>query len=161
MSIRSQTPAVCGKTNSTADWPMFALLQPRIWTLVALSLSVIGCGSGEVRGKIAGKVTFQGEAVSEGIVAFQNNEMGIHMTANPEPDGRYEIVTAKGRGLPVGTYQVSVCPPPPPFPPIGSTVIPPPKPYPNIPQKYRDANTSGLTLTVKPGENVFDIVMQP
>jgi hypothetical protein len=32
---------------------------------------------------------------------------------------------------------------------------------PNIPQKYQDPATSGLTLTVKPASNTFDVDMQP
>lgn len=119
---------------------------------------VAGCSHDEVRGKISGRVTFQGQPVSEGIVLFCNNEKGMHMTADLRPDGTYEVTTAKGAGLPTGQYQVCVCPPL-----VNGTtgVGPTPKPklYPNIPLKYRDFQTSGLTLPVKDGVNPFDIAM--
>jgi hypothetical protein len=132
------------------------------WALLGLALS--GCGSGEARGRVAGKVTFQGQAVSEGIVVFNNDEKGIHMTAKLESDGSYEIITAKGVGVSVGTYRVCVCPPLPALPPMSAGNPPTTtetKQYPNIPQKYRNPATSGLNLTVKQGENPFDIAMQP
>jgi hypothetical protein len=127
-----------------------------------MGFALAGCGSGEVRGRVVGNVTFQGKAVTEGIVVFNNNDKGVHMTTKLRPDGSYEIITAKGAGLAVGTYRVSVCPPPPELPPMLTSGPPPAtKAYPNIPQKYRDQTTSGLTLTVKPGENRFDIAMEP
>lgn len=123
-----------------------------------LSFVLAGCGSNEPRGRINGKVTFQGQAVSEGIVLFSNNEKGIHMTTDLKSDGSYEITTAKGVGLPTGKYQVCVCPPL-----INGTTgtgpVPKPKPYTNIPLKYRDFKTSGLTLTVNQGDNPFDVAM--
>lgn len=123
------------------------------------SVVLVGCGHGETRGKITGQVTFQGQPVPEGIVLFCNNEKGVHMNADLKPDGAYEVTTAKGAGLPTGQYQVCICPPP-----VNGTTgagpAPKPKPYPNIPQKYRDFRTSGLTLTVKEGINPFDVAMQ-
>lgn len=127
--------------------------------LPILGLLLSGCGSGEVRGRVAGKVTFQGQPVSEGIVVFANDQQGVHMTADLKPDGSYQIITAKGAGLPLGTYTISVCPP---LPQVTTGVFgkpPAKKPYPNIPVKYRNPKTSGLTLTVSEGENSFDIAM--
>jgi len=129
--------------------------------LPVVCLLLSGCGSGEVRGRVAGKVTFQGQPVSEGIVVFANDQQGVHMTADLKSDGSYQILTAKGAGLPLGTYAVSVCPP---LPNVVTGVFGKPpvkKPYPNIPAKYRSPKTSGLTLTVAQGENAFDINMTP
>jgi len=130
-----------------------------VLTIVCLLLS--GCGSDEVRGRVVGKVTFQGQPVAEGIVVFANDQKGVHMTADIKPDGSYQIITAKGAGLPLGGYTVSVCPP---LPQVTTGTFgkpPAKKPYPNIPAKYRNPKTAGLTLTVAKGENTFDIDMTP
>ena len=129
--------------------------------LVAASAALFGCGSDdEVRGRIGGKVTFQGQPVSEGLVLFSNNERGINMNAALRPDGSYEIIMAKGAGLPLGTYKVRVCPPSIVLP-IGASSPPKIKRYPNIPKKYRKFLTSRLTVTIEEGDNPFDIDMEP
>jgi hypothetical protein len=130
-------------------------------SLLSLGAVLAGCDRGEVRGRIAGKVTFQGQPVSEGFVLLNNNDKAIHMTAPLKPDGSYEILTAKGAGLPLATYGVCVTPPPPPPIDIEAKERPTIKQYPNIPQKYRNDQTSGLTLTVKEGTNQLDIDMKP
>ena len=94
----------------------FRLLTPAILLVAILGSALSGCGSGEVRGRIAGKVTFQGTPLSEGLVFFSNNDKGIHMSGEVKPDGSYEIITAKGAGLPLGKYQVRVRPPLEPLP---------------------------------------------
>ena len=135
--------------------------MPKLTLLMVLGFALSGCGSGDVRGRIVGKVTFQGHAVSEGVVRFNNNDKGIHMSAELQPDGSYEMTMIKLGGLPVGTYRVCVRPPDPLLPPIGSNAPPKVKEYPNIPQRYREYETSGLTVTVKQGKNSLDIAMQP
>jgi hypothetical protein len=129
--------------------------------LAVWSLALSGCGSEEVRGKITGKVTFQGKPLSEGRVLFSNDDKGIHMNGDVKSDGTYEIITAKGAGLPLGKYLVSVCPQLEPLPSGIARVAPKHKEYPNIPPKYREFQTSGLTLNVKEGVNQFSIDMKP
>ena len=156
--------------NSLATTSRFNAASPLsralCWATI-LSLVLCGCGSGEARGRVVGKVTFQGQAVPEGIVVFNNDEKAVHTNAKLKSDGNYEIITAKGAGLPIGTYRIAVRPPSPRPAPLPTSVAAAKsepeetKQYPNIPQKYRDPKTSGLTLTVKEGENSFDIAMQP
>jgi hypothetical protein len=132
------------------------------FVLVGLaSLALVGCGSHADRGRIFGKITFQGQPVSEGIVLLCEASKGVNMSAAIKPDGSYEIITMEGEGLPTGTYRVSVCPPPeiPYMGPPGTQ--PKPKLYPNIPKKYRRYETADLSLTVKQGKNPFDIDMKP
>jgi len=133
-------------------------LRTAVFIALAFSLLLCGCGEREVRGRITGKVTFEGQAVPEGLVLFSNTEKGINMTSIIKSDGSYEVVTPKGNGLPTGTYKVSVCPP-------RAKLItgePPPKikQCANIPAKYRDCKTAGLSLTVQEGENPFNIEMK-
>jgi hypothetical protein len=145
----------------------FSVVNPRnaaLGCLAVIFLAIIGCGAGEARGRVAGKVTFQGQAVPEGIIVFSNDEKGVHLNTKLKPDGSYEIITAKGAGLSVGNYSISVCPPLPELAPVSADPAAAKrdaKQYPNIPQKYRDPKTSRLTLTVKEGDNQFDIAMQP
>jgi len=130
-----------------------------IAALTLSGLSLTGCGrQGDVLGKIHGKVTFQGKALCEGQIKFKNPQKGIYMTANLGPDGSYAVEMAQGSGLPLGTYLVSIGPPHYLIPP-GRGVDPPPTPktFPNIPKKYRRGETSGLTVTVKEGDNRFDV----
>ena len=147
----------------TTTW--FRTSKCTVLLVAALVLSwfgLAGCGGpSETLGKVAGKVTFQGEPVTEGVVIFSNQEKGVYMTAALGPDGSYTVEMAQGSGLPLGTYRVSIAPPPP-----NDRVGPVPKPikpgaHSNIPQKYRKPDTSGLTLTVEQGENTFDVDMVP
>jgi hypothetical protein len=129
--------------------------------LAGCGLMLSGCGSGEVRGRISGKVTFQGKPVPEGLVCFDNDDKGIHMSGDLKSDGTYEIITAKGAGLPLGKYQACVRPP---VQPLSTEAVRrslAPKEYPDIPKKYRDATTSNLSLDVKEGTNQLDIDMKP
>jgi len=123
---------------------------------------MLGCDRGETLGKVSGKVTFQGKPVTDGLLVFSNHAKGVHMTAKLSPDGRYELQTARGFGLPLGTYKVAVSPPV--FdPPMPGMPAPPPRPkaYDNIPKQYFSPETSGLTITVVDGDNPFDIDMKP
>ena len=139
---------------------------PRPFSLGLISFALLGfalpgCGESEVRGRIVGKVTFQGQPVPEGRVYFSDSTRGINMGAKLKQDGSYEVLTAQGAGLPLGTYAVSVTPPPPSFgvnpnePPVAGPS------YANIPRKYRNPKTSELTLEAGEGENRLDIDMQP
>ncbi len=130
-----------------------------VFAALAFSMLFCGCGESEVRGRITGKVTFEGQAVPEGLVLFSNIEKGINMTSIIKPDGSYEVVTPKGKGLPTGTYQVSICPPRAKL--VTGEAPPKIKQHANIPAKYRDFKTAGLSLTVQKGDNSFDIAMKP
>lgn len=145
------------KNNRKTGWKCYyrAALPLLILSLLALP----GCKPKEKLGRIGGKVTFQGQAVAEGLVLFSCVAKGVNMTAPLKQDGSYEVIMAKGAGLPLGEYKVSVSPPQP-FYQIGQSP-PKPKEYPNIPAKYRNFQTSGLTVNIIDGDNPFDIEMKP
>jgi hypothetical protein len=129
--------------------------------LIVLGSMLMGCGrSGEKPQPVSGRVTFQGKAVAAGMIRFSNPQAAIDIMANLRPDGAYEVLMARGAGLPTGTYQVAVMPPMVERP-IGMGQAPKPPVCADIPAKYRQPSTSGLTLTVKPGRNVLDVDMQP
>jgi hypothetical protein len=136
-------------------------------TLIATALAAIvvglsGCGGArEKLWPVSGKVTFRGKPVVAGTIRFSNPRIGIDMTAKLHSDGAYEMVMARGAGLPEGTYQVAIMPLRVEIP-IGARVLPPAAPdRGDIPQKYRVLSTSRLTLTVKPERNRFDVDMEP
>lgn len=130
-------------------------------TIAYCSALLIGCHRGESLGKVAGQVTFQGQPVTEGQIMFINRELGVYMTADLGVDGTYEVVCAHGTGLPPGAYQVAITPPPPDLPLRSHVPRPRKSSYPEIPAKYHDPNTSGLSLVVKVEGSQFNVDMQP
>jgi len=144
--------------DSQRNWLLGVLA---VVVLLLLSLSYLSGEPGEKLGRVSGSVTFDGKPVTEGLVIFQNPAKGIYMTDEVDAEGRYEIIMAQGAGLPLGEYQVSVSPPLPKTPELGDI---PGRPsaadqFPNIPQRYRDPQTSGLALVVEEGSNHLDIAM--
>ena len=128
--------------------------------LVVTLFAFPGCKQEENLGRIGGKVTFQGQPVSEGMVLFSCIAKGVNVTAPLKADGSYEVIMAKGAGLPLGEYKVSLSPPQP-FYEIGEKAPPVPKQYPNSPAKYRNFQTSGLSVNIINGDNPFNIEMNP
>ena len=133
---------------------------------VIMALMLWGCGrSGPKYWPVNGRVTFQGKPVAKASIRFVNLKLAIDVLAKLDADGRYEILSGKKMGLPEETYQVAV------VPDVdtsnfkttkGGLVVStgPPPPPPNIPERYHEPDTSGLTLTVKPESNTFDVDMQ-
>jgi hypothetical protein len=121
--------------------------------------SLVGCHhSGPQYNPVTGKVTFRGQPVADGRIRFNNPQAPVDVTAILKSDGSYEIVMASGKGMPEGTYAVAVLPPMAKSS-LGPMVSVKPQSYPNIPDKYRNPSTSGLTFVVKSGNNTFDVDM--
>ena len=123
-----------------------------------MALVSIGC---QGRGDVSGRVTFQGKPLVFGTVLFAASD-GNSFQANIDKDGRYTV-----RGLRVGDARVAVNSPN----PKGITLVykdpkKKPAPYPDapgwfaIPNRYETVATSGLTYTIKGGENTIDIELQ-
>ena len=121
---------------------------------------VSGCHK-PVGGTVSGIVTYNGQALTEGIVLFENEELANYGQAAIGADGSYRIETVKG-GIPPCDYAVIVLPPEipdpnsdPDFPPETIT-----KKMKNIPKRYREYETSPLKVSVKEGENVANLEME-
>lgn len=139
--------------------------------LAGIAASVTcGCGrSGPAFWPISGKVTFQGKPVVVGQIRFCNPKVGIDVIESLDARGQYTVITGDRKGLPEGQYQVAVMPkldfskvkcdasgrPIPSTMPSALERNPP-----NIPAKYQDPATSGLTMTVKPESSVCDVDMR-
>ena len=140
------------------------------WLWVAAIATVVGCGpSGPTYWPITGKVTFRGEPVSVAQLRLSNSDAGIDVIVPLDADGRFTIITGDKKGLPEGEYHVAVVPKldfskmqtEPNGRPIPSTMPTFEERHPkNIPDQYHNPMTSGLTLTVKPEPNVFDVEMK-
>ncbi len=119
--------------------------------LAVLPAFLAGCSGGQPTGSVSGKVTLGGAPLTAGCIQFTNQASGIGESAELDASGTYQVAA-----LPLGEYQVAITPPPPPAPhemdqPGPSRV--------NIPGKYQDVKTSGLSATITPGANTaeFDL----
>ncbi|MCI0376307.1 MAG: hypothetical protein L0215_01740 [Gemmataceae bacterium] len=128
--------------------------------LLAAFLFLTGCGGGGSAapvGAVSGKVTFESQIVSEGLVSFMNQDAGAGDEAKLNSDGTYSI----RKPLPTGEYIVTVMP----LvvqqqvdgkgPEVGVE-----KPAPNIPEKYRNLGTTDLRAKVVEGKNEFNFNMK-
>ncbi len=151
-----------------------------VLTAVALAM-VTGCSRGDGRPKtypVTGTVTLNGTPVDGATVVFvpkspaQPGAQGPQAaTGTTDASGKYVLGTfARGDGAIPGEYLVRVFKYPAPPPPTGGSgsseeeYVPPeesaaPAPPPKnlLPEKYANENTSGLSFTVEPKSNTFDI----
>lgn len=111
-----------------------------------------GCGGGSKGPEtvpVKGVVKYQGKPVPKLSVAFIPND-GMLAYGTTDANGQFSLMTNKaGDGAKVGTYKVAISfvpdeiPEMPGFPGADKKVTSP------IPEKYADAETSGLTQTVE------------
>lgn len=142
---------------------MFGNVRARrnVLAVMALSMTIIGCGGGVddatrfgKTGKVKGKVSYSGNAVKEARVQFSSKDTGAAVIGNVQ-DGEFVMTDP----VPVGNYKVAVMTPQEAAPDSG--VAYQPKEYPDIPLKYRDEFNTDLTAEVKEGENEFKFDMKP
>jgi hypothetical protein len=157
-------------TKLSKRTPLFVPFTQFARAAVLLAL-LAGCRpSGPAYWPVSGKISFQGKPVTVGQVRFCNPAVGIDVIEPLDAQGQYTILTGNRKGIPEGQYQVAVMPKldfskvkcDPTGRPIPSTMpSAAERNPPNIPQKYQDPATSGVTVTVKPESNTFDVDMQP
>lgn len=132
-------------------------LALRMLGLIALATCFAGCG-GRFEAKLNGKVTLDGEPLPTGNVTFRPTEVGGSAAyARIDESGYYAVQTGRDYGLPAGTYNVTVMAREKPAVQYGKDGAPPPSGKQITPDWYHSANTSGLTVDVKPGSNRYDI----
>jgi hypothetical protein len=131
--------------------------------LVLLALALSGCG--QRKGKLTGKVSYKGEAVPVGTVAFYGTGDAVS-SAPIGPDGTYEAT-----GVPLGEVKVTVNTPPPPDPNAAEkrkklslladkNIVITEQKVVSVPRKYNLPGTSGISLTVTGGSQPFDISLK-
>jgi hypothetical protein len=139
-----------------------------ILLMMGLLIVSLGCQRTPKLAAVSGRVTYEGEPVSEGAaVLFSDPERGIFITAKMDSDGRYRVEMAEGYGLPPGSYGVALVPPMLMMTPEMEEKYreggPPPAlvAFPKIPLRYRKPETSSLRLELTPEGATFDIEMVP
>lgn len=145
-------------TSRDGGWPR------RLTGLVGLLVLLGGCSDhGEV-GLVRGKVTLNGQPLTQGSILFENRTTGISLLAPLTAEGTYTALTYQQNGLPPGTYQVAVTPSvtAEADAPLVQQPTPGGKADGTIPAKYRSVATSGLSVTVQAGDNPpFDFNLTP
>jgi hypothetical protein len=128
--------------------------------LAGLLAGLAGCSSSAPpRGKVRGRVTLGPTPLSNATIYFDDGAGG-GVGAPLGPDGSYEVKTYRGEGLPAGTYKVTLSPgrimePGEKPPPAAQTAQKPPGPNTaaGIPEKFRQASSTPLTIKVEAGDN--------
>ena len=123
---------------------------------LSLALFALALGSCRTGGPMlypaSGKVLFNGQPPVGATVVFIPNGAGPKPSGLVGDDGRYQLSTyPHGPGAPAGDYAVVV------------TLYPPDargqdNPKNQLPAKYADPATSGLTRTVKAGANELELI---
>lgn len=95
------------------------------------------------------------------MVVVENIAKGVSAAAPVDSAGRFEVLTAPGRGVPEGSYRVALIPRPRPIGDIAAALRPDTKPTKTatkgIPARFHSPQTSGLTIDVKLPETRLDI----
>mgnify|MGYP001254879868 CR=1 FL=1 len=129
---------------------MLSARRPVLLGLVVSVCGWVGCGSDEPpMGSVSGKVTYEGQPLTadpQGFVTIVDDKTGSGASAAIDTSGNYHIPSVL-----IGEYAVSVHSMPP--PPGGEWIKL------DIPEKYQDLESSGLSVTVEEGENhaAFDL----
>lgn len=130
--------------------------------LVVLLLCLAGCGQKDW-GHVTGTVTVEGAPVGPGTILFEPTEREETTTRAAigyfQEDGKYSLISAgKVEGIKAGEYRVMIR--------GGSQEASgdeqvDPNMTTKIPARYRENRSSGLTATVKPGNQTIDFDLEP
>ena len=127
--------------------------------IAALALVVAGCGSsGPEMASVYGTVTYQGKPLEKGTISFVSTDPERpNASGTIQPDGTYELQTREpDDGAQVGDYRVAVTDI---DPEVFNSALPGEPveaPKSAIPEKYQNAQESGLTAKVESGSNNLD-----
>lgn len=117
-----------------------------------------GCG-GPRPVPVHGKITRDGVPIPRATLIFSPVGAGSRpASGTADGDGRYAATTDRpGDGLMPGEYRVAVQPAV--VPEVGAEGK---KARPNVPPRYTDPGTSGLSLTIMPGDSArqFDVALK-
>jgi hypothetical protein len=126
---------------------------PFLLALVA-GILLVASGCGEKLGTVTGKVTVDGEPVSDLEVTFipVDAEMGTDAIGFTNEQGEYKLIYGRGNvGAPIGDYRVTIA---------GAELDGDSgEPY-RLPPKYSDRRQTELTATVEGGENTINFELE-
>jgi len=135
--------------------------------LFTVAAGLAGCNLGDQsppKGKVYGKVTFEGKPIPEGsTIVFMRSKTGNAGSGKVDAQGNYKFFLP----VPIGIYKVMVIPPSRELSTkekmeqmTGDAKPISEKEYPEIPKKYRDTATSGETFAIKEGDTLFNLDMK-
>ncbi|MEQ1829746.1 MAG: hypothetical protein ABL921_27535 [Pirellula sp.] len=133
-----------------------------------------GCIPSQPTGTVSGKATYKGAPVPEGCLISFVSDSGFAALGTADASGNYKLVMAGKANVPVAKYHVTVTVPGVQGPvmddederkfmagdPATVAKFSQKQQKPTIPEKYSDANKSGLSFEIKAGANTYDIVLQ-
>jgi hypothetical protein len=142
----------------------FEAWRGRPWIGPALAAVLChGCSRAEPTARLIGQVTVDGKPHERAVmVVVENRARGVSVAAVVDAGGRFDVLTAPGRGIPEGRYQVGLMPTPAPVGDIAASLGPetaPPATAGPIPEQFQSPATSGLTVDVQLPETRFDIAI--
>jgi hypothetical protein len=146
-------------------------IRPARWVglmVLWVVLGAVGCGSSST-GTVSGKVTYKGAPLKGGTVTFVNKQQSS--LAEIQEDGSYKAEKVPTGDATISVETTSLKPPNqmamknrPPAGAQGGPKMPDyearAKRYIQIPDKYSDAQQSGLKYTVKSGSQEFEIKLE-
>jgi len=121
--------------------------------MIAMSLLIplVGCSKAPATGTVSGKVMLGDDPLTLGKITFINQEKGAGGSTTLGEDGLYQI----SGSLPLGEYNVYFANAMKPGSLDPADVILSP-----VKQKYKAADSSGLTFEIKQGENVANFNLE-
>jgi hypothetical protein len=128
----------------------------RVGTLVpllALGLTIVGCGERVEVGTLSGKVTYKGKPLEFGSVMLQPVAGGPVARGTIQPDGTFTVNTGGKDGAPLGNNKVRVTCYSGQKPGAGGGIGEASIGDSLIPEHYTKFSSSGLEVEVKAGEN--------
>ena len=115
----------------------------RSWLMVLVVLSISGCqGGGAEPSRVTGTVTYDGSPLTRGSLRAVS-ESGTAVTGKIGADGRFELGSRTGKGVPPGSYKVAVL-----VFEMGTADHPEEERQSLVPQHYTEPELSGLTFQV-------------
>jgi hypothetical protein len=130
--------------------------------LVVLIATAVGCGTDPGRGSVKGKITVNGKVLAKGRITFLSEGGNKDPFSTAIVNGEYFIPD-----IPAALAKVYIVPPlsDDPLPVDKGDIVPTARPGRGprivVPDKYQNATTSGLSLTVQKGENTFNADLVP
>jgi hypothetical protein len=121
--------------------------------IVVILAGSCGCGASGA-GPLAnlvpvkGKVTYKGQALTEGVVRFEPEGFGRPASGKLQPDGTFELSTLNVPGVVAGHHRVSIS--------TSSKNLAKDRGF----RKYASPNTSGLTAEVTADKTDFPFDLQ-
>lgn len=133
-----------------------------------------GCGSGSnlpkgETGVVKGKITYNGKPVPAGCtVTFMKDQGGLTATGKTDTSGEYLLYMRNGMNILCGTYRVAISPP---NAASGLSddelakrsaegTLPDNTTMKEVPERYRNPETTKEVFEVKPGKNECNIDMK-